>query len=102
MRKFVPGEGPKNARVMIIGQNPAREEEKQGRPFVGAAGKFLNKILEKKKPKIILLLGELARKYTPRKKGIRYIETYHPVAAMMFEKYRKAFEREFKNLKKII
>jgi uracil-DNA glycosylase len=41
----VPGEGPLNANVMVIGQNPGAEEDETGRPFVGRAGKFLTKVL---------------------------------------------------------
>jgi uracil-DNA glycosylase len=41
----VPGEGPKTAKVMLIGQNPGADEDETGRPFVGRAGKFLTKIL---------------------------------------------------------
>ena len=41
----VPGEGPKNAKVMFVGQNPGAEEDETGRPFIGRAGKFLTKIL---------------------------------------------------------
>ncbi len=41
----VPGEGPVNARLMLVGQNPGGEEDKMGKPFVGRAGKFLNKVL---------------------------------------------------------
>lgn len=41
----VPGEGPLNARVMLVGQNPGADEDELGRPFVGRAGKFLTKIL---------------------------------------------------------
>jgi len=48
-RKIVFGEGPADAKVMLVGQNPGEEEEKTGRPFVGRSGKFLNKILEKNK-----------------------------------------------------
>jgi uracil-DNA glycosylase len=44
-RNAVPGEGPATAKVMLVGQNPGAEEDKTGRPFVGRAGKFLNKIL---------------------------------------------------------
>ena len=43
----VLGEGPLNAKVMLVGQNPGAEEDKTGRPFVGRAGKFLNKVLAK-------------------------------------------------------
>jgi len=41
----VLGEGPLNAKVMLIGQNPGAEEDETGRPFVGRAGKFLTKVL---------------------------------------------------------
>jgi uracil-DNA glycosylase family 4 len=44
-KNAVPGEGPINAKVMLVGQNPGAEEDKTGRPFVGRAGKFLNKVL---------------------------------------------------------
>lgn len=41
----VPGEGPFNAKVMLVGQNPGAEEDKTGKPFVGRAGKFLTETL---------------------------------------------------------
>lgn len=41
----VPGEGPLSAEVMCIGEAPGMNEDKQGRPFVGAAGKFLDELL---------------------------------------------------------
>ncbi|MCL4541492.1 MAG: uracil-DNA glycosylase [Chloroflexi bacterium] len=41
----VPGEGPANAEVMFIGEGPGYHEDQQGRPFVGAAGKFLEELL---------------------------------------------------------
>jgi DNA polymerase len=41
----VPGEGPLNSKVMLVGQNPGAEEDETGRPFVGRAGKFLTKVL---------------------------------------------------------
>ena len=43
----VPGEGPLHAKLMLVGQNPGAEEDKTGKPFVGRAGKFLNKVLTK-------------------------------------------------------
>ncbi len=45
-RNFVPGEGPLNARYMLIGQAPGREEDIKLRPFVGRSGRLLNKIIE--------------------------------------------------------
>lgn len=46
-KKSVPGEGPANAQIMLIGEGPGFYENEQGRPFVGAAGKFLDELLEK-------------------------------------------------------
>ncbi len=143
LRKIVPGEGPCRARVMIIGQNPGAEEEKQGRPFVGNSGRLLNRALKESslkrediyitnvvkfktpenrkptaqeirdampeliaeikqvKPEIIILLGEVAWQ-TPRFEGIKYIETYHPAAALGFPKFREKFEADFRELKRLI
>ncbi|MFH1031429.1 MAG: uracil-DNA glycosylase [Chloroflexota bacterium] len=47
MGTVVLGEGPSKARVMLVGQNPGAEEAKQGRPFVGRAGKYLDVVLKK-------------------------------------------------------
>ena len=44
-KNAVPGEGPQNAKLILVGQNPGTEEDKTGKPFVGRAGKFLNKVL---------------------------------------------------------
>jgi uracil-DNA glycosylase family 4 len=44
-KKAVPGEGPANAEIMFIGEGPGFNENEQGRPFVGAAGNFLNELL---------------------------------------------------------
>lgn len=41
----VPGEGPEDAKVMFIGEAPGFHEDQQGRPFVGAAGQFLEELL---------------------------------------------------------
>ena len=43
----VPGEGPAEAEIMFIGEGPGFHENEQGRPFVGAAGKYLDELLEK-------------------------------------------------------
>ena len=45
-KKAVPGEGPAQAEIMFIGEGPGFHENEQGRPFVGAAGKFLDQLLE--------------------------------------------------------
>lgn len=43
--RVVPGEGSDKAEVMFIGEAPGREEDAQGRPFVGRAGRLLDKLL---------------------------------------------------------
>jgi len=42
---IVPGEGSHTADVMLVGEAPGASEDKQGRPFVGRAGKFLDELL---------------------------------------------------------
>jgi uracil-DNA glycosylase family 4 len=41
----VPGEGAEDAQIMFIGEGPGFHEDRQGRPFVGAAGKYLDELL---------------------------------------------------------
>lgn len=43
--KAVPGEGSLDADIMFVGEGPGREEDTSGRPFVGAAGRFLEELL---------------------------------------------------------
>jgi len=45
-RKIIFGEGTVNADILLIGEAPGGEEERLGRPFVGSAGKNLDKFLE--------------------------------------------------------
>lgn len=46
-KNAVPGEGSLNAQVMFIGEAPGRREDETGRPFVGAAGKLLDELLNR-------------------------------------------------------
>jgi DNA polymerase len=140
MATIVAGEGPQNSEIMLVGQNPGREEAEQGRPFVGESGRYLDTVLNKNnldrsrlyiasvvkettpenrrptaqeiqywmpylleeirqaKPKIVVLMGKVAWK-TPRLEAVKYIETYHPAAAMRFPRAREKFENDFAKLK---
>jgi uracil-DNA glycosylase family protein len=40
------GEGPKNARLMLLGEQPGDQEDIAGKPFIGPAGKLLDRALE--------------------------------------------------------
>jgi len=44
-KNAVPGEGPADSAIIFIGEGPGFHENEQGRPFVGAAGKFLEELL---------------------------------------------------------
>jgi uracil-DNA glycosylase family 4 len=44
-KNAVPGEGPADSSLLFIGEGPGFHENEQGRPFVGAAGKFLGELL---------------------------------------------------------
>ncbi len=43
--KAVPGEGNPHAKIFFIGEGPGLHEDRQGRPFVGPAGQFLEELL---------------------------------------------------------
>lgn len=42
----VPGEGPENARIALVGEQPGDQEDLQGRPFVGPAGQLLDRAMQ--------------------------------------------------------
>ena len=41
------GEGPLDAKLMLVGEQPGDQEDRQGRPFVGPAGQILDRALKK-------------------------------------------------------
>jgi DNA polymerase len=43
--QVVPGEGPKHAQVMLVGEQPGDQEDRQGHPFVGPAGRVLDRAI---------------------------------------------------------
>ena len=44
--KYVPGMGAIGAKLLILGEAPAREETLAGKPFVGASGRELDRLLK--------------------------------------------------------
>lgn len=44
--RIVPGVGPLPARLMFVGEGPGAEEDRQGEPFVGPAGQWLNRMIK--------------------------------------------------------
>lgn len=45
-KNVVPGEGDSDAEIMLIGEGPGKNEDIQGKPFVGRAGKLLDELLD--------------------------------------------------------
>jgi len=43
--QVVPGEGPRHAQIMMVGEQPGDQEDKQGHPFVGPAGRMLDRAI---------------------------------------------------------
>ena len=43
--RVVPGEGNPHARLVLVGEAPGEQEDRQGRPFVGRSGKLLDQLL---------------------------------------------------------
>ncbi len=134
----VPGEGDIRADIMFIGEGPGRDEDLQGRPFVGRSGELLTRMIEAiglkrsevyicnivkcrppqnrnpeadeaqacmnylraqfalVRPKIIVLLGKIACRYTLNeeisvmrehgrwyeRKGVYFMPTFHPSALL--------------------
>ncbi|MBV9176495.1 MAG: uracil-DNA glycosylase [Nitrososphaeraceae archaeon] len=46
-KNAVPGEGQVSAKIIFVGEAPGKNEDEQGKPFVGAAGRILNIAMEK-------------------------------------------------------
>jgi len=45
-RPAILGEGPSGAALMLVGEQPGDEEDRMGRPFVGPAGRLLDRALQ--------------------------------------------------------
>lgn len=155
---IVFGTGNKSADLMFIGEGPGADEDIQGIPFVGKAGKLMNQAfhgigIERDdvyianivkcrppmnrnpeqdeitaclnylrnqvmlvKPKIIVLLGNVALKtilgkeYSItasrgkwiEKKGIRYMPTFHPAALLRDETKKISFWKDLKEVKRAL
>lgn len=69
-RKGVSGEGPKNAKIFLIGQAPGAQEDKTGKPFVGKAGKYLMQILNENGIRHVFITSTV-KHYPPRNRQPR-------------------------------
>ncbi len=156
-RNFVPGEGPLNAKVVLLGQAPGQKEDAAARPFIGRSGMLLDKMLNNAKlkrsklyitstvqffppknrvptdeeielckpflkrqldlinPKYVVLMGLVATKTmldinaidpnhskTFERYGRKYFVTFHPAAALRFQRIEILMQRDFINFKRIL
>ena len=62
---FVPGMGPEDAEIMVIGEAPGKEEALQGKPFVGRSGQLLSRLLEEENLSRSMLFITNVVKYRP-------------------------------------
>lgn len=46
IHNYVPGEGSANSKIFFIGEGPGKEEDLQGKPFVGRSGKILRQLIK--------------------------------------------------------
>ncbi|MEM3827449.1 MAG: uracil-DNA glycosylase, partial [Candidatus Micrarchaeaceae archaeon] len=69
-KRFVPGEGPANSKIMIVGQAPGDTEDKYGRPFIGISGKLLEHLLNLAKIKrSSVYITSVVQFYPPRNRA---------------------------------
>lgn len=88
---FNYSEGPKEADVMLVGQNPGKEEVKVNRPFVGKAGAYLNEVLhEFGIDRESLYLTSVVKEPTPdnRKPTAEDIRRWMPVLERQIEEIK--------------
>ncbi|MBQ3575613.1 MAG: uracil-DNA glycosylase [Clostridia bacterium] len=151
----VPGEGDIRADIMFIGEGPGRDEDLQGRPFVGRSGELLTRMIEAidlqrsevyicnivkcrppgnrnpevdeaqacmnylraqfalVRPKIIVLLGKVACRYTLNedisirrehgrwyeRKGVFFMPTFHPSALLRDPSQKRDAWEDFQKIR---
>jgi uracil-DNA glycosylase family protein len=81
----VIGEGPLGARLMLVGEQPGDQEDRQGRPFVGPAGQLLDHALaEAGLPREQLFVSNAVKhfKFEPRGKRRIHKSPLHPSALL--------------------
>jgi uracil-DNA glycosylase len=90
-KNFVFGKGNENANILFVGEAPGKKEDEQGMPFVGAAGKNLDFLLEK----VGLSLQEIyvtnilkCRPPENRNPSIEEIEKHSPFLLKQIEKMK--------------
>ena len=98
---IVFGDGDPHARVLIVGEAPGKNEDLQGKPFVGAAGKFLDELLEEAGLKFILRTGTgITRLRGTVQQAGRFVvlPVFHPAAAIYDRSKRDVLLEDFRQV----
>ena len=68
----VPGEGPPQAQVILVGEGPGEQEDQQGRPFVGRSGQLLTQLLAAAGlPRETVFIGNIVKCRPPKNRAPR-------------------------------
>ena len=94
IRNKVPGQGDRNAPLMLIGEGPGQVEDEQGLAFVGPAGQLLTRMLA-----AIGLPRARERGIWTERKGIWMMPTYHPSALLRDESKKPEAWEDMKSLR---
>ena len=100
----VPGEGDLHARLMLIGEGPGAQEDATGRPFVGAAGQLLDKMLAAiGLAREQVYIANIVKCRPPQnrgqwieRKGVWIMPTFHPAALLRDESKKRPAWEDFK------
>lgn len=93
MPNYIPGVGPLDPDLMIIGEAPGQHEDEQGIPFVGASGEMLNELLYKAGTRRRECYITNVIKYRP---PFNNFDEYHKVGVNVDEAVEKLWEEEIK------
>ena len=97
----VSGEGPQNAQVMLVGEQPGDKEDLAGKPFVGPAGQMLDRALEEAgidRSKVYVTNAVKHFKFVPRGK----IRLHQKPNTMEIRACRPWYERERAAIKPVL
>ncbi|MDB5611933.1 MAG: uracil-DNA glycosylase [Bradyrhizobium sp.] len=92
------GEGPQNAQIMLVGEQPGDKEDLAGKPFVGPAGQMLDRALEEAgidRKKVYVTNAVKHFKFVPRGK----IRLHQKPNTPEIKACRQWYERELKSIK---
>src|SRR5712672_483496 len=95
------GEGPQNAQIMLVGEQPGDKEDLAGKPFVGPAGKMLDRALEEAgidRSKVYVTNAVKHFKFVPRGK----IRLHQKPNTAEIRACRQWYERELSSIKPVL